>query len=113
MFQGIGFEVITLTTGIAAVLHVKAVTVQGAYHLTGSINKTIGHDAAGMGAFLGKSIILLLITRQGNGFARHLYHTHIIRLPGKGFRQVAQQVPLGRFCKHGLAIRNAPFYTDT
>jgi len=77
------FEVIALPAYIPAVLEAEFVPVQGANHIPEGINIPVGHDAAGMGTFIGKSENFVFKSPKTNLFALQFGHSNAVFGPGE------------------------------
>ena len=103
----VGFQVIALTTGITAVFHVKPVAVQRAGYLAKGVYVAIGHNSAGMGAFMGKSEELAIVAGQGHHFVPGGYQAHLVLLPGYHFLIFAHFEPFPFIFVRRHVIRSA------
>jgi len=93
-------EIIALPAYIPAVLQAEFVPVQGTNHVSQGVNVPIGHDAAGMGTFIGKSENFVFIAPQADLFALQFGHGNAVFGPGELVGVVGELVE-GKFPWHG------------
>jgi hypothetical protein len=77
-FYRVGFHVVTLSTGVAAVPDIEFITVQRANYITNGVDISIGKDPAGVRAFVCESEDLLIMTADADRFSAAFHNNYVI-----------------------------------